>query len=95
MSPAMGSACDAVMNFNRVSQLGEIRATTLALCAADDFLTPAYFSRDLAERITNAELKILPRGGHCVSQTQPESFNEAVLSFLEVQPRTLRATKAS
>jgi len=87
------SRCDAVMNFNRVDQLGDIRAPTLVMCAADDFLTPAYFSRALAERIANTELKILPRGGHCVSQTQPESFNEAVLSFLEAQPRSSRAAK--
>lgn len=88
------SRCDAVMNFDRVSQLGQIRARPLVLCAADDFLTPAYFSRDLAGRIPGAELKILPRGGHCVSQTQPESFTEAVLSFLEARPRALRASNS-
>jgi aminoacrylate hydrolase len=88
------SRCDAVMNFDRVSQLGQIRARPLVLCAADDFLTPAYFSRELAERIPGAKLKILPRGGHCVSQTQPESFNEAVVSFLDAQPRASRAHNA-
>jgi aminoacrylate hydrolase len=68
---------------NQVLELGDIHAPMLVICAADDFLTPAYFSRDLAERIANTELNILPRGGHCVSQTMPESFNEAVLDFLE------------
>jgi aminoacrylate hydrolase len=79
------SRCDAVMNFDRVDRLGEIHAPTLVICAADDFLTPAYFSRDLAERIPNTELNILPRGGHCVSQTLPESFNQVVLDFLEAR----------
>jgi aminoacrylate hydrolase len=88
------SRCDAVMNFDQVSQLGQIRARPLVLCAADDFLTPAYFSRELAERIPGAQLKILPRGGHCVSQTQPESFNEAVVSFLQAQPRAAHAHNA-
>lgn len=88
------SRCDAVMNFDRVSQLGEIRARTLVLCAADDFLTPSYFSRELVERIGNAKLEVLPRGGHCVSQTQPESFNEAILSFLETRPRSSRSSKS-
>lgn len=83
------SRCDAVMNFDRANQLSEIQACPLVLCAADDFLTPAYFSRELAEQIAGAELKILPRGGHCVSQTQPESFNEAVLNFLQMQPQSL------
>jgi aminoacrylate hydrolase len=89
------SRCDAVMNFNRVDQLGELHAPTLVICAADDFLTPAYFSRDLADRIPNAELNILPRGGHCVSQTLPESFNEVVLDFLEAQPSGAVAAKPS
>jgi aminoacrylate hydrolase len=88
------SRCDAVMNFDRVNQLSEIQARPLVICAADDFLTPAYFSRELAEQIPGAELKILPRGGHCVSQTQPESFNEAVLSFLQGQPRSSYAVSA-
>lgn len=82
--------CDAVMNFDRVSQLDKIRAHPLVICAADDFLTPAYFSRELVERIPGSQLEILPRGGHCVSQTSPESFNEAILSFLETQPRISR-----
>jgi aminoacrylate hydrolase len=90
------SRCDAVMNFDRVAQLGEIHAPTLIICAADDFLTPAYFSRDLAEQIANTELNILPRGGHCVSQTMPESFNEAVLDFLEAgSSRTLSSNPAA
>jgi aminoacrylate hydrolase len=76
------SRCDAVMNFDRVAQLNRIRARTLVICAADDFLTPAHFSRELAERISGAELTILPQGGHCVSQTVPEEFNRAVLGFL-------------
>jgi aminoacrylate hydrolase len=88
------SRCDAVMKFDRVNQLSEIRTHPLVLCAADDFLTPSYFSRALAEQIRGAELKILPRGGHCVSQTEPESFNEAVLSFLQAQPRSSRTLNA-
>ena len=82
------------MNFDRINQLREIQACPLVLCAADDFFTSAYFSRELAEQIPGAELKILPRGGHCVSQTQPENFNEAVLSFLEARPRSSYAVNA-
>jgi aminoacrylate hydrolase len=88
------SRCDAVMSFDRVNQLSEIQACPLVLCAADDFLTPAYFSRELAEQIPGAELKILPRGGHCVSQTEPESFNETVLNFLQAQPQSLHVRNA-
>jgi aminoacrylate hydrolase len=88
------SRCDAVVNFDRVAQLGQIRARTLVVCAGDDFLTPAYFSRALAERIPRAELKILPRGGHCVSQTVPGDFNRAVLAFLGAKAETAPTKRA-
>lgn len=87
------SRCDAVMNFNRVDQLGEIATRTLVICAKDDFLTPAYFSRDLAEKIPGAELVLLEKGGHCVSQTVPSDFNSAVLSFLTSAPDQLLTRK--
>lgn len=77
------SRCDAVMNFDRVAELGQISCDTLVICARDDFLTPSYFSVDLAKRVPHARLKLLPRGGHCVSQTLPDEFNQAVLPFLK------------
>jgi aminoacrylate hydrolase len=76
------SRCDAVMNFNRAAELDRIRSDTLVICARDDFLTPSYFSVELSEGVPGAKLKLLPRGGHCVSQTCPEEFNSAVLEFL-------------
>jgi len=75
------SRCDAVMNFDCVSRLGEISTPTLVFCAEDDFLTPGYFSRQLAQLIPNAELLTIARGGHACSQTTPTEFNEAILSF--------------
>lgn len=86
------SRCDAVMDFNRVKQLGEIQARTLIVCAEDDFLTPVHFSRELADRIPGAELRVLPRGGHCVSQTQPDAFNGVVIEFLAADARTRPAS---
>jgi aminoacrylate hydrolase len=76
------SRCDAVMTFDRKADLGKIVAPTLVFCAEDDFLTPAYFSRELAQLVPNAEFVTLARGGHACSQTVPESFNDAVLPFL-------------
>jgi aminoacrylate hydrolase len=75
------SRCDAVMNFDCVSRLGQIRTPTLIFCAEDDFLTPSYFSRQLAQLIPKAELRTIKRGGHACSQTVPTAFNEAVLPF--------------
>ena len=73
---------DAVLAFDRTEQLEKIRTPTLVLCARDDFLTPPYYSEELALRIPNAELVMLEKGGHACSQTVPARFNEVVLSFL-------------
>jgi aminoacrylate hydrolase len=76
------SRIDAIVAFDRTADLPQIRTRTLVICAKDDFLTPAYFSEELARRIPRAELKVLARGGHCASETALEEFNTAVLGFL-------------
>ncbi len=76
------SRCDAVIDFDRVADLGKIATPTLVFCAEDDFLTPLYFSRQLSELIPGARLATVPRGGHACSQTVPADFAAAVLPFL-------------
>jgi aminoacrylate hydrolase len=74
---------DAIMEFDRTSELHQIKTPTMVLCAEDDILTPLYFSRDLARMIPGAQLIELERGGHCVSETNTREFDEAVLEFIE------------
>lgn len=76
------SRCDAVIGFDRTEELRKIRTPTLVVCAKDDFLTPIYYSIELAQRIPGAKLVTLERGGHACSQTVPEEFDCAVLAFL-------------
>jgi aminoacrylate hydrolase len=80
------SRIDAVVGFDRTAELSRIRTPTLVVCAKDDFLTPPYFSRELAQRIPGAELQLLERGGHCASETNAAAFNDAVLSFIARHP---------
>lgn len=77
------SRIDAILAFDRAAQLKQIRTPTLVICAKDDNLTPAYFSEELAKSIPDAELVLLERGGHACSQTVPQEFNDAVISFLK------------
>jgi pimeloyl-ACP methyl ester carboxylesterase len=49
---------------------------------SDDFLTPFYFSEELARRIPGARLTALARGGDAASQIEQEAFDRAVLDFL-------------
>ena len=58
------------------------RTPTLVFCAADDRLTPLYFSQELLARIPGARLLVAEKGGHAHSQTMPEEFNSIVLQYL-------------
>ncbi len=77
------SRIDAVLAFDRAGEIGKIKTPTLVLCAKDDFLTPAYFSKALAAAIPNAELVLLDRGGHACSEVVPDEFNQSVFDFID------------
>ncbi len=78
----VASRIDAIVAFDRTAELAQIKTPTLVLCAKDDFITPAYFSEELARKIPGAKLVMLPDGGHCASETALEAFNRALVSFL-------------
>ena len=78
----VASRIDAIVAFDRTAELAKIRTPTLVLCARDDFITPAYFSEELARKIPGAKLVLLPEGGHCASETALEAFNATILRFL-------------
>ena len=73
---------DAMLAFDRTSELSRIKSPTLVIGAEDDLVTPAYFSEELARLIPGAEVKIFPRGGHYFNQVRAREFNNAVLPFL-------------
>ncbi|NKB50252.1 MAG: pyrimidine utilization protein D [Alphaproteobacteria bacterium] len=81
----MESRMDAVLAFDCSDYLDRIAVPTLVICADDDFLTPVHCSRELAKHIPNAELNVLESGGHAVSVSRPDLFNQEVLAFLERQ----------
>jgi aminoacrylate hydrolase len=78
----LASRIDAIVRFDRRARLGEIRCPTLVVVAADDALTPPFYSEELAARIPGAKLVTLPTGGHFVPNLAPEDYNAAVGSFL-------------
>jgi aminoacrylate hydrolase len=85
-SEIVASRIDAIVAFDRTADLPRIKAPTLVICAKDDFLTPPYFSEELARLIPGAELQLLDKGGHCASESATEAFNAAVLRFLQQHP---------
>jgi aminoacrylate hydrolase len=78
------SRIQAILNFDRRSHLNlnRLALPTMVLCCADDILTPAYFSREYAELLPQAELVLVSRGGHAYAQTEPDEFNRRVRDFL-------------
>jgi aminoacrylate hydrolase len=73
---------EAILKFDSRPYLGKIRVPTLVIGAADDVLTPAYFSEELAQKIRGAELALLPYGGHYCPVTATEEYNARLLQFL-------------
>jgi aminoacrylate hydrolase len=80
------SRIDGILAFDRSAELKRIAAPTLVICAEDDYLTPSYFSKEIAVLIPGARLHLMERGGHVCSQTMPEEFNGIVLPFLTARP---------
>lgn len=65
------------------AMVGRITAPTFVVVGAEDQITPAQASRDLAAALKNAELHVLPRGGHGFWRQYPDEVNAIVKSFLE------------
>lgn len=72
---------DAILNFDRRDELARIKIPTMVVCADDDILTPKYFSEEYARLIPGARHRWLERGGHALSRTEPETFNEIAINF--------------
>ena len=76
------SRIDAIVRFDRRARLGEIRTPTLVVVAADDMITPAFYSEELAAGIPEAKLVVLEGGGHFAPNVLPEPYTAAVSAFL-------------
>ncbi len=63
--------------------LPEISAPTLVVSGALDFLTPAYQSRQIAERMPNAEHLRLGRASHFALHERREEVIRAMRAFLD------------
>jgi poly(3-hydroxyoctanoate) depolymerase len=70
--------------------LHQIRVPTLVIGGDDDPVTPAGNSRILARSIPDAQLEILPGGGHLFAVVSTDVVAPMVQSFLDV-PTTERA----
>lgn len=69
-------------NFDVRAQLGTIAAPTLIVCGDNDWITPLTRSREIAVRIPDGRLEVLPGCGHMPLAEQPDRLLALVRTFL-------------
>ncbi len=72
----------ATAAYGRRFELEKIAVPTHVVVGDEDRLTPPALSRQIAERISGAQLTVIEGAGHLSNIEQPEKFNRAVLAFL-------------
>lgn len=70
--------------FDLRPELEKIRALTLVITGADDFITGPFSAAEIEQGLADVSKVILPGCGHFVFVEAPEAFGEAVVSFLGV-----------
>lgn len=63
--------------------LKDIRCPALIIVGEQDTGTPPSDARLIADGIKGAQMEIIPGAGHISNMVQPETFNQALSSFLE------------
>jgi pimeloyl-ACP methyl ester carboxylesterase len=72
------SACDKL---DLTQEISKISLKTLAICGAEDKMTPPEFSRQISESISGAKFCLIEGAGHMVMMERPKEFNEAINTF--------------
>ena len=72
--------------FDVMSRVSEIGVPTMAVCGAEDRLTPVKYHQYLQAGIPGCRLTIIGGAGHWVFWEQPEAFTQAVRTFLDELP---------
>lgn len=75
----------ALLAFDVVERLGEIRAFTVAIAADDDVLVPNTCSNDIGAGIPSAVVNGIQWGGHACNVTNPGEFNDILLGWLAMR----------
>jgi len=73
----------AVVAHDLRTHVHKIDHETLAIGAKDDQITPFSFTQELADRLPNSSLVMLPNGGHFAPMTNSDEYNQHIVSFLQ------------
>ena len=73
---------EAVAAHDTLDRLGSIRCPTRVSVGEEDILVPPRFSREIAARIPDAVLRVVPGAAHGYFLERADAFNEIWLGFL-------------
>lgn len=89
VAPAvLRSQAASFTRFDTLDRLDQVEARTLVVVGADDLVTPVADSVALALGVPDAELVVLPQGGHAVVLEAPAETLAPVLTFLRARIET-------
>lgn len=79
---AFRAQCQACIDHDALSRLDRITAPTLIVAGEKDFLTPPYYSEELAQYIKNSRLYVIRKGGHTHHWEMLDEFNDVTMKFM-------------
>jgi 3-oxoadipate enol-lactonase len=79
--------CAAIRDMDLRDRLGQIRAPTLVISAADDPATPPEHGELIRDSIPGAGFEVIPSASHLANIEQPEAVTRAILDHLARQGR--------
>ena len=82
------AALSAIVSFNRLDNLANIKVPTLCLAGEHDKNATPTVMQKMAAKIPGAQYLCLPGVGHIANIEQPVPFNAAVLAFLQQHFKT-------
>ena len=78
------SRIDACIEHDQRHHLDRIQAPTLVIGVEDDMTTPAYCSEEIAKGIRQAQLTLLPYGGHNPHVVVPVQVQQLISNFISI-----------
>ena len=84
-TPALGyaNACLAIASIDTTARLASLSIPVLVLVGAQDMATPPEMAKLIHAKVPHSRLVVLPSAAHLANIEQVDSFNAALLEFLE------------
>lgn len=79
--------CAAILDFDFMPRLPEVRVPTLVVCGAEDAGTPASENRRLAALVPGARYEEIAGARHFPNVELPDRFNRIMMGWLDAQKR--------